>query len=498
MSSQDEYAPLLPSTQSTPPAMKTRKPLYIGFSVIITVLLCAITAKTTTLLRKPATDPAESFWHNVTEFGPYCDGATKGWSGWIGLDVEGAGVKRSFFILNLAEEDHEHASLILTIGGGPGTSGHTRYWTGDGPCLITEHGLEPNQHRWTENFNYLAIDHPVGVGFSYGNMVNSSADAAKEMYDFLQKFYVLFPQLKDNQLVLNGGSYGGMYIPHMANIIIAQNSLLAAEQAPKGNVHIPLESIMISNPWSDPLSHAGGLIEMLCQQTHPPVWNSSQCLSAYQALPSIIQAVRLALDIPTLHNRVKALNVTWDVELMDLHGVKRENYHERCDGSTAECYPYFIHMQDFLRNISKDLGVPEFLKYNTTSDTILELFVENGDFMQQSTRFFPTILSNGIRILHRVGMLDMNCPWTTVLNSASSLHPLRLLLTPIVQQSEFTRQPDVPWPGEESEATIRVVGAGAGDFTYVQLLNAGHMVGHDAPRIEKKLAEHWVYNRVFR
>jgi hypothetical protein len=72
---------------------------------------------------------------------------------------------------------------------------------------------------------------------------------------------------------------------------------------------------------------------MLCQQTHPPVWNSSQCLSAYQALPSTIQAVRLALDIPTLHKRVKALNVTWDVELMDLHGVKRENYHERVRAS---------------------------------------------------------------------------------------------------------------------------------------------------------------------
>ena len=30
---------------------------------------------------------------------------------------------------------------------------------------------------------------PIGVGFSYGATVNNSADAAKEMYDFLQKFY---------------------------------------------------------------------------------------------------------------------------------------------------------------------------------------------------------------------------------------------------------------------------------------------------------------------
>lgn len=36
---------------------------------------------------------------------------------------------------------------------------------------------------------------PIGTGFSYGRMPNNSRDAALDVYDFLQKFFVLFPHL---------------------------------------------------------------------------------------------------------------------------------------------------------------------------------------------------------------------------------------------------------------------------------------------------------------
>jgi hypothetical protein len=75
------------------------------------------------------------------------------------------------------------------------------------------------------------------------------------------------------------------------------------------------------------------MVDMFCQQTHPPIWNSTQCLNAYQTLPSVIQAVRLSLNIPTVENRLKALNTSWQVETMDLHGIKRENYLEKVSGA---------------------------------------------------------------------------------------------------------------------------------------------------------------------
>lgn len=41
-------------------------------------------------------------------------------------------------------------------------------------------------------------------------------------------------------------------------------------------------------------------------------------------------------------------------------------------------------------------------------------------------------------------------------------------------QDAFIAAPDVPWTGED--ATARVIGAGAGNFTYVLMGGAGHMV----------------------
>ena len=84
---------------------------------------------------------------------------------------------------------------------------------GQAPCVVSQTGLTPNPNRWTEKFNFLALDHvcfasiatvlpqltqitkPIGVGFSYGTHVNSSTAAAADAYDFLQKFYSLFPHL---------------------------------------------------------------------------------------------------------------------------------------------------------------------------------------------------------------------------------------------------------------------------------------------------------------
>lgn len=59
------------------------------------------------------------------------------------------------------------------------TSHPRRFITYDG--LTTEHTI------------YLL--QPVNVGFSYGARVDNSRDAASDVYDFLQKFYVILPQL---------------------------------------------------------------------------------------------------------------------------------------------------------------------------------------------------------------------------------------------------------------------------------------------------------------
>lgn len=98
-------------------------------------------------------------------------------------------------------------------------------------------------------------DSAVGVGFSYGTHINNSQDAARDVYDFLQKFFRLNPELVKNKLVLSGGSYGGVYVPNIATVIHQQNLAIAEGNGIPGAVHLNLEATLISNPVTVRLNH---------------------------------------------------------------------------------------------------------------------------------------------------------------------------------------------------------------------------------------------------
>ncbi|KAF7364768.1 SET domain-containing protein [Mycena venus] len=100
-----------------------------------------------------------------------------------------------------------------------------------------------------EHFNLIALDHPIGVGASYGT---------------------------HKSIILAGGSYGGTYVPHIATVIHEQNIALAAGKGQPGVVHINLETMMVSNPLSDATSHFGWLLQTRCYDV-PDMYNASTC-----------------------------------------------------------------------------------------------------------------------------------------------------------------------------------------------------------------------------
>ncbi|KAK7018142.1 Alpha/Beta hydrolase protein [Favolaschia claudopus] len=235
----------------TPPSSIRTSRLLLG-SVLTLALLCWNRSRTSNAW-SATLQPFYAHVKTVENICPAVDGPGISHSGHIGLkgDSEDS-PKRLFFWYFEAEQDAANAPIIMTIGGGPGTSGMMNPIMAQGPCLSAENGTtKPNPNRWTahvlmqsqEHYNLLALDHPVGVGFSYGQMVNNSRDAAIDTYDFLQKFFRLYPHLSQNKFVLSGGSYGGTYVPHIATVIHEQNLALAAGT---GARHINLESLMLN------------------------------------------------------------------------------------------------------------------------------------------------------------------------------------------------------------------------------------------------------------
>ncbi|KAJ6551941.1 Alpha/Beta hydrolase protein [Mycena capillaripes] len=253
------------------------------------------------------------FYANITSPTGLCtspQGPAVSHAGYIGLreDTEDA-PKRSFFWFFEAEYDAKNAPIILTIGGGPGTSGMSNPMSAQGPCILSENGTVPNPNRWTEHFNLIALDHPIGVGFS-------------------------------NPFILSGGSYGGMYVPHLATVIHEQNTALAAGKGQAGAVHINLESMMVSNPISDATSHFSWLLQTRCYNAD--IYNASTCADMFKILPTCLDSIRFAQEAPewSVKRRVAAQDICQPLEEGDTHGTVLVDIRKKCySKDPMECLP---------------------------------------------------------------------------------------------------------------------------------------------------------------
>ncbi|KIP02591.1 hypothetical protein PHLGIDRAFT_287207 [Phlebiopsis gigantea 11061_1 CR5-6] len=158
----------------------------------------------------------------------------------------------------------------------------------------------------------------------------------------------------------------------------------------------------------------------------------------------------------------------------------------QCNGTTRDCMPQTVWATEFMNKpeTKQTLGAKADINFTLVNRPVHEMFVAEGDPVQQAYLLYEPLLGAGYRLLHYIGKLDANCAWPGVLSM------LRLIHSPY--QREFIAAPDLPWTGEN--ATVRVVGPGAGKFTYQLMGGAGHMVTMDQPELVKKIVGHWVDN----
>lgn len=79
----------------------------------------------------------------------------------------------------------------------------------NGPFVIgADRTLKSRQNSWHLRHNLLYIDNPIGTGFSFSayeaGYSKNQVDVGNNLYNVLQQFLTLFPELRGNPFYITG------------------------------------------------------------------------------------------------------------------------------------------------------------------------------------------------------------------------------------------------------------------------------------------------------
>ena len=217
------------------------------------------------------------------------------------LEVE-RGEKYLHYMYFESEGNPATDPVVLWTNGGPGCSGLLGLFTELGPWRPirdpdTGHlQLKRNPYSWTRKANMLFVEQPAGVGFSYYtnnffHYVFDDNSAAEDNMIFLEKFYEKFPERSKNELYLAAESYGGHYIPQLAQRILDSDSIVKDK----------LKGILVGNPYVSFQSGTVAGVNTLwaAQIVSRPTWIAYEALGCNDLNVSVDYFGRFCWDITT-------------------------------------------------------------------------------------------------------------------------------------------------------------------------------------------------------
>jgi len=129
--------------------------------------------------------------------------------------------------------------ITFWFNGGPGCSSLSGLLTENGPFTWEAGTLAPvqNPYTWVNLTNMVWIEQPIGVGFTQGTPnITNEVELGEQFVGFYKNFMDTF-ELQGRDIYLTGESYGGYYVPYVADAILNEN-----------NTDMPLKGIAINDP----------------------------------------------------------------------------------------------------------------------------------------------------------------------------------------------------------------------------------------------------------
>lgn len=156
------------------------------------------------------------------------------YSGYINVNAT-FGRNIFYWLIPATDVNPATAPLVFWYQGGPGSAGEYGLTFEQGPIQIGGTVKSPILSRrttgaWTRWANMVFLDQPAGVGFSYSTntndyALNSDTRAQTDNKRFLDIFFSLLPQYLKQPWWLSGESYGGVYVPSLADAVMSDATL---------------------------------------------------------------------------------------------------------------------------------------------------------------------------------------------------------------------------------------------------------------------------------
>ncbi|KAK5155737.1 hypothetical protein LTR04_005741 [Oleoguttula sp. CCFEE 6159] len=398
----------------------------------------------------------------------------KQYSGYLDDDEED---KHLFYWFFESRNNPKTDPVVLWLNGGPGCSSLTGLFLELGPSFVNKKlGLDYNPSSWNSNASVIFLDQPVNVGYSYsGKSVSNTVAAGKDVYALLTLFFKQFPEYAHQDFHISGESYAGHYIPVFANEILSHKK-----------TNINLKSLLIGNGLTDGLTQYAYYRPMACGEGGwPAVLDASECQSMDNALPRCQNLIQNCYNSESVWSCVPA-SIYCNNAMMGPYQKTGMNVYDirgRCEDSSNLCYSELGWISEYLndKKVMKALGA-EVSKYDSCNFDINRNFLFQGDWMQPFHRLVPGLLEK-LPVLIYAGDADFICNW--------------------LGNKAWTEA--LEWPGQKAYNKVPMsnlllsddgtkIGAvkSSGNFTFLRMHGAGHMMPHDQPVASLDMFNRWL------
>ncbi|KAI9166917.1 Carboxypeptidase [Paramyrothecium foliicola] len=418
-------------------------------------------------LRVKKVDPAKLGVDSVKQYSGYLD------------DEEND--KHLFYWFFESRNDPKNDPVVLWLNGGPGCSSLTGLFLELGPASINKK-IEPvtNPYAWNNNASVIFLDQPINVGYSYGSgKVSTTVDAGKDVYALMSLFFHQFPEYAEQDFHIAGESYGGHYVPAFSSEILSHKDR-----------NINLKSILVGNGLTDGYTQYEYYRPMACGDGgYPAVLSEGECQSMDNALPRCQSLIKSCYDSESAWTCVPAAIYCNNAMIgpYQRSGYNPYDVRAKCEDNSNLCYKELGWISEWLNRaeVMQALGV-EVDGYDSCNFDINRDFLFHGDWMLPMFRLVPDLLEK-IPVLIYAGDADFICNWLGNRAWANALE--------WKGHKEFSNAETKALKlGSDKKDHSKEYGnvKSSGNFTFMQIYEAGHMTPMDQPAASLDFLNRWL------